>query len=92
MNLQDLGGAVRVEGNVVVTGPVGRSGQPGSFVDVLRVLGSGGEYRVLFNEFDSDVPNAAVVPLTATANAEVRHNEIRGSMATDKAPGPFPGA
>jgi hypothetical protein len=86
MNLQNVGGPALIERNVVETGPVGRSGEPGEFVDALRVLGTG-EYRVLRNDFDCGTANCAGVRVAATTNAEIRQNEIVLSVTPDEVPG-----
>jgi hypothetical protein len=86
MNLQNVSGPARVERNVIVTGPVGRNGSEGSFVDAIRLLGRG-EYRVLRNELDAGFLNAAVLRVAATDSAQVRQNEIVGSLAADDTPG-----
>jgi hypothetical protein len=41
IDLRDLKGRARVERNILETGPIGRSGLPGEFVDALRLIGSG---------------------------------------------------
>lgn len=86
MNLQNVSGPALVERNVIVTGPVGRNGSEGSFVDAIRVLGRG-EYRVLRNQLDTGFHNAAVVRVAATESAEIRQNEIVASLAADETPG-----
>jgi hypothetical protein len=86
MNVQNVGGPARIERNIVVTGPIGRGGEPGSFVNALRVLGPG-SYRVVRNELDCGFPNAAVVRIAATTGAEVRQNEILASIAANEIPG-----
>jgi hypothetical protein len=87
MNLQNVDGPALIERNDIATGPVGRSGAPGEFVDALRVLGTG-EYLVLRNEFDCGSPNAAAVRIAATNRAEIRQNEIVLSIALNETPGP----
>ena len=41
IDLRDVVGPARVERNTVETGPIGRSGLPGQFVDALRLIGTG---------------------------------------------------
>lgn len=86
ISLRDVEGPALIERNVVVTGPVGRGGGEGEFVDALRVLGTG-EYRILHNELDCAFGNGAVVRVAATTNAVVRHNEIVSSIPEMEEPG-----
>jgi hypothetical protein len=86
MDLRDVNGPARIERNIVETGPVGRSGLPGRFVDALRLIGSG-EYLVDGNQFDCGFENAAVVRLGGTKKAVVRQNEVVASVPESKVPG-----
>ena len=86
IDLRDVKGPARVERNIVETGPVGRSGLPGQFVDALRLIGSG-EYLVEKNQFDCGFENAAVVRLGGTKKAVIRQNEIVASVPSGKLPG-----
>ncbi len=86
MDLRDVIGPARVERNIVETGPIGRSGLPGRFVDALRLIGSG-EYVVERNQFDCGFENAAVVRLGATQKAMIRQNEVMASVPQGKMPG-----
>ncbi len=85
IDLRNVGGPARIERNIVVTGPVGRSGAPGSFVNALRLIGSG-DHDVSRNEFDCGFPNGAVVRLGGTENARIRQNEIRASVSPGQQP------
>lgn len=86
IDLRNVGGAARVEDNVVETGSVGRGGEAGSFVDALRLIGSG-DYVVAGNRLDCGFRNAAVIRLGGTKDAVVRQNEIVASMAAGEDPG-----
>jgi hypothetical protein len=86
MDLRNVKGPARIERNIVKTGPVGRSGLPGQFVDALRLIGSG-EYLVDRNQFDCGFENAAVVRLGGTKKAVIRQNEIIASVPEVKLPG-----
>ena len=86
IDLRNVVGPARVERNIVETGPIGRSGLPGQFVDALRLIGTG-EYVVERNQFDCGFENAAVVRLGATKKAVIRQNEVLASVPQGKTPG-----
>jgi hypothetical protein len=86
MDLRNVRGPARVERNVIETGPVGRSGLPGQFVDALRLIGSG-DYLVERNQFDCGFENGAVVRLGNTTKAVIKQNDVVASVPNDKVPG-----
>ncbi len=86
IDLRDVTGHATVERNIVETGTTGRSGLPGSFVDALRLIGSG-QYLVDHNQLDCGFENAAVVRLGGTKKAVIKQNELVASVPAGKVPG-----
>lgn len=86
MDIRDVVGPARIEGNRIETGPLCRPGTPGFFVSGLRLLTSG-EYLVQENHIDCGCPNGAVVRLGGTTGAVVRKNQIVASVPANETPG-----
>lgn len=86
MDLRDVGAPARIESNTIRTGPFGRDGGPGRFVNALRLIGMG-DYVVESNHLDCGFRNGAVVRLGGTKGAVVRGNEIVASVAPAETPG-----
>ncbi len=86
MDIRDVVGPARIEDNTIETGPFGRAGTPGNFVDALRLIGRG-DYFVQDNRFDCGFRNGAVVRLGGTTGAMVRGNQVVASIPADETPG-----
>ncbi len=86
MDIRDVVGPARIEDNTIETGPFGRAGTPGNFVNALRLIGRG-DYLVQDNRFDCGFRNGAVVRLGGTSGAVVRENQIVASIRDDETPG-----
>jgi len=87
IDLRNVVGDAHVDRNRVITGPLGRGGGIGQFVDAMRCIGPG-NYLVEDNSFDFGFENGAGIRLGGTTGAVVRANRIAASLSDDVTPGP----
>ena len=87
IDLRNVAGVARVERNVVVTGPVGRGGGVGAFVDGIRCVGTG-RYAIVDNFVSAGFENAAGIRVGGTTRAAIQGNDILLPLSETAVPGP----
>ncbi|HKF42641.1 MAG TPA: right-handed parallel beta-helix repeat-containing protein [Thermoanaerobaculia bacterium] len=86
IDLRNVAGLARVERNVVVTGPVGRGGGVGAFVDGIRCVGTG-RYVIEDNFVSTGFENAAGIRIGGTAGAAIQGNDVLLPLSETAVPG-----
>ena len=86
IDVRSAKGDASIQNNTIITGPLGRDGSPGKFVDAVRCQGSG-KYVVHDNKLDFAFENGAALRLSATSGAVVTQNKISMSAHKDVQPG-----